>query len=42
MLPNLDGINFAKIVKHISSEYGEPIITMLTAKTEIRRCVRGI
>ena len=35
MLPNLDGKNFTKIVRDISSEYGEPVIIMLTAKTGI-------
>lgn len=42
MLPNLDGKNFAKIVKDISSEYGEPIIIMLTAKTEIEDVLEGL
>lgn len=42
MLPNLDGKNFAKIVKDISSEYGEPVIIMLTAKTEIEDVLEGL
>lgn len=42
MLPNLDGKNFAKIVKDISSEYGEPFIIMLTAKTEIEDVLEGL
>lgn len=42
MLPNLDGKNFTKIVKEISSEYGFPIIIMLTAKTEIEDVLEGL
>ena len=42
MLPNLDGKNFAKIVRDISSEYGEPVIIMLTAKTEIEDVLEGL
>lgn len=42
MLPNLDGKNFTKIVKGISSEYGNPIIIMLTAKTEIEDVLEGL
>ena len=42
MLPNLDGKNFTKIVKDISSEYGEPMIIMLTAKTEIEDVLDGL
>ena len=42
MLPNLDGTNFTKIVKGISSEYGDPIIIMLTAKTEIEDVLEGL
>ncbi|WP_410208559.1 response regulator transcription factor [Fusobacterium sp.] len=42
MLPNLDGKNFTKIVKGISSEYGDPIIIMLTAKTEIDDVLEGL
>lgn len=42
MLPNLDGKNFTKIVKGISSEYGNPVIIMLTAKTEIEDVLEGL
>lgn len=42
MLPNLDGKNFTKIVKGISSEYGNPTIIMLTAKTEIEDVLEGL
>ena len=42
MLPYLDGKNFTKIVKDISSEYGDPIIIMLTAKTEIEDVLEGL
>lgn len=42
MLPNLDGKNFTKIVKGISSEYGNPSIIMLTAKTEIEDVLEGL
>ena len=42
MLPNLDGKNFTKIVKGISSEYGNPAIIMLTAKTEIEDVLEGL
>lgn len=42
MLPNLDGTNFTKIVKGISSEYGNPLIIMLTAKTEIEDVLEGL
>lgn len=42
MLPNLDGKNFTKIVKGISSEYGKPIIIMLTAKTDIEDVLEGL
>lgn len=42
MLPNLDGKNFTKIVRDISSEYGEPVIIMLTAKTEIEDVLDGL
>lgn len=42
MLPNLDGKNFTKIVKGISSEYGDPAIIMLTAKTEIEDVLEGL
>ena len=35
MLPSLDGKNFTSIVRDMSSEYGDPVIIMLTAKTEI-------
>lgn len=42
MLPNLDGKNFTKIVRDISSEYGEPVIIMLTAKTEMEDVLDGL
>lgn len=42
ILPNLDGKNFTKIVRDISSEYGEPVIIMLTAKTEIEDVLDGL
>ena len=42
MLPNLDGKNFTKIVRDISSEYGEPVIIMLTAKTDIEDVLDGL
>lgn len=42
MLPYLNGKNFTKIVKDISSEYGDPIIIMLTAKTEIEDVLEGL
>lgn len=42
MLPNLDGKNFTRIVRDISSEYGEPVIIMLTAKTEIEDVLDGL
>ena len=42
MLPNLEGKNFTKIVRDISSEYGEPVIIMLTAKTEIEDVLDGL
>ena len=42
MLPNLDGKNFTKIVRDISSEYGEPVIIMLTAKTELEDVLDGL
>ena len=42
MLPNLDGKNFTKIVKGIPSEYGNPAIIMLTAKTEIEDVLEGL
>ncbi len=42
MLPNLYGKNFTKIVRDISSEYGEPVIIMLTAKTEIEDVLDGL
>lgn len=42
MLPNLDGKNFTQIVREMSSEYGDPIIIMLTAKTEIDDVLEGL
>lgn len=42
MLPNLDGINFTKIVRSMSEEYGTPEIIMLTAKTEIEDVICGL
>lgn len=42
MLPNLDGINFTKIVKEMEDEYGTPYIIMLTAKTEVEDVLKGL
>lgn len=42
MLPNLDGINFTKIVKEMDEEYGNPYIIMLTAKTEVEDVLNGL
>lgn len=42
MLPNLDGINFTKIVREMEEEYGNPYIIMLTAKTEIEDVLNGL
>lgn len=42
MLPNLDGKNFAKIVKEMPEEYGNPKIIMVTAKTEIEDVLEGL
>ena len=42
MLPNLDGKNFAKIVKDMPEEYGDPKIIMVTAKTEIEDVLEGL
>lgn len=42
MLPSVDGKSFTKIVKGISSEYGNPYIIMLTAKTEIEDVLEGL
>ncbi len=40
MIPGLDGKNFAKIVKNLPEEYGNPKIIMVTAKTEIEDQLR--
>ncbi|WP_320047432.1 response regulator transcription factor [uncultured Ilyobacter sp.] len=42
MLPSLDGKNFAKIVRDLPDQYGEPVIIMLTAKTEIEDVLEGL
>ena len=42
MLPNLDGKNFTKIVRDLPEEYGNPVIIMLTAKTEIEDVLEGL
>ena len=42
MLPSLDGKNFTSIVRDMPEEYGEPIIIMLTAKTEIEDVLEGL
>lgn len=42
MLPSLDGKNFTKIVRELPEEYGNPIIIMLTAKTEIEDVLEGL
>lgn len=42
MLPSLDGKNFTSIVRDMSSEYGDPVIIMLTAKTEIEDVLEGL
>ena len=42
MIPGLDGKNFAKIVKNLPEEYGNPKIIMVTAKTEIEDVLEGL
>ena len=42
MLPSLDGKNFTKIVRELPDQYGDPIIIMLTAKTEIEDVLEGL
>ncbi|WP_319205075.1 response regulator transcription factor [uncultured Ilyobacter sp.] len=42
MLPSLDGKNFTKIVRELPEEYGNPVIIMLTAKTEIEDVLEGL
>lgn len=42
MLPNLDGINFTKIVREMEEDYGIPFIIMLTAKTEVEDVLQGL
>ena len=42
MLPSLDGKNFTNIVRDIPVEYGNPIIIILTAKTEIEDVLEGL
>jgi two-component system alkaline phosphatase synthesis response regulator PhoP len=42
MLPSLDGKNFTKIVRDLPEEYGNPVIIMLTAKTEIEDVLEGL
>ncbi|WP_319370080.1 response regulator transcription factor [uncultured Ilyobacter sp.] len=42
MLPSLDGKNFTKIVRDLPEEYGDPVIILLTAKTEIEDVLDGL
>lgn len=42
MLPGIDGKNFAKIVRSLPEEYGNPKIIMVTAKTEIEDVLEGL
>ena len=42
MILGLDGKNFAKIVKNLPEEYGNPKIIMVTAKTEIEDVLEGL
>ncbi|WP_319201400.1 response regulator transcription factor [uncultured Ilyobacter sp.] len=42
MLPSLDGKNFTKIVRDLPDQYGDPVIIMLTAKTEIEDVLEGL
>lgn len=42
MLPLFDGKNFTKIVRELPTEYGNPFIIMLTAKTEIEDVIEGL
>lgn len=42
MLPLLDGINLAQMVKKSPEKYGNPKIIMLTAKTDIEDVLEGL
>jgi len=42
MLPLLDGINLAQMVKKSPDKYGNPKIIMLTAKTDIEDVLEGL
>lgn len=42
MLPGLDGINICNMIRENTEKYGNPIIVMLTAKTEIEDVIKGL
>lgn len=42
MIPGIDGTNFTKIIKTLPSEYGNPKIIMVTAKTDIDDVLQGL
>jgi len=42
MLPGLDGINVCNMIKENTEKYGDPLIIMLTAKTEIEDVIQGL
>ena len=41
MLPDMDGFNICKTIKKNPREYGNPIVLMLTAKTEAESVISG-
>ncbi|BDU49829.1 response regulator [Haliovirga abyssi] len=42
MLPNLSGIDITKIVRDLPEKYGNPLIIMVTAKTETDDVIKGL
>lgn len=41
MLPNLNGIDITKMVRDLPEKYGDPLIIMVTAKTETDDVIKG-
>lgn len=41
MLPNIDGLSIAGMIRENPEKYGKPVILMLTAKTEVEDVVTG-
>lgn len=42
MLPELDGVSMCNMIREMPEKYGNPIILMLTAKTEVENVVEGL